>query len=322
VDACDFHQLGKAGLTVSGGNRATLTPSGTVVQNCEIHHFGRLFWTYQPGINISYTGMGLTAQNNEIHHCPHAAILFGGNENTIKNNLIYDATQWANDSGVIYTTGRDWGTQGNLIQFNLIRNCGGPLGTFLSGIYIDGVGSGVKIEGNILYYVAPQFAMQHNGGRDVKMQYNIFYGHYYGIDISNVGFEVVNHTSGSSWDLLGKLIAMNYQAPPWSTAYPHVAVIPNTWAQLQGTRWIQPEGSVCYGNLQTGKGSSVYVQHNSEPALAAPITWFSQVGANLSQVDPMFTDAANLDFRLQPGSPMFNTPGFPGIDVTKIGIQR
>jgi hypothetical protein len=321
VEACDFRQLGQGGVTVSGGSRTTLTPSGTVVENCEIQHFGRLFWTYQPGVEINANSMGITVQHNEIHHCPHAAILFGGNGNTIKYNLIHDATQWANDSGVIYTTGRDWGMQGNLIQFNLIRNCGGPLGAFLSGIYIDGVGSGVKIEGNILYYAAPGFAVQHNGGRDVVTQYNIFYGHWYGVDISNVAFEVVNHTSGSSWDLLGKLISMNYQSAPWSTTYPNVAAIPNSWTTLQGSHWLEPEGSVCYGNLQSGKSSNVYLQHNSATSLAAPTSWFTKVGENLSQVDPLFTDPANLDFRLQPGSPMFNVPGFPGIDVTQIGIQ-
>jgi hypothetical protein len=65
----------------------------------------------------------------------------------------------------------------------------------------------------------------------------------------------------------------------------------------------------------------MYVQHNSAASLAAPVTWFSQMGSNLNQ-DPLFVDPANLDFRLQSGSPMFNIPGFPGIDVTQIGIQR
>ncbi|GLH75066.1 hypothetical protein GETHLI_35690 [Geothrix limicola] len=322
VEACDFRQLGKGGAWLAGGNRTTLTPSGSLIENCEIQRFGRLFWTYQPGINIDATSMGITAQHNEIHHSPHAAILWGGNANIMRYNLIHDATQWTNDAGVIYTTGRDWGMQGNLIQSNLIRNCGSPLGVYQSGIYVDGVGSGVTVEANILYKAAPLFAIQHNGGRDVHTQYNVCYGQWYGIDISNVAFEVVNNTAGSSWNLLGKLIAVNYQSAPWSPAYPNVAAIPNTWSSIQGTHWLEPEGSVCYGNLQFGSSPDVYRQHNSATSLAAPTSWFSQVGGNLSQVDPLFTDPANLDFSLQAASPMFNIPGFPGIDVTQIGIQH
>lgn len=322
VQGCDFRDLGKGGVSMSGGDRTTLTPSGSTVENSEFQRFGRLFWTYQPGINIDANSIGITAQHNELHHSPHAAILYGGNENIIRYNHIHHATQWTNDAGVIYTTGREWGTQGNLIQFNLIRHCGSSLGTALSGIYIDGVGSGVKVEGNILYYVGSLFAIQHNGGRDVLTQYNIMYGHWYGVDISNVGFEFVNNTAGSSWDLLGKLQKFNYQAPPWSTAYPHVAAIPNSWSLLQGTKWIEPGGSACYGNLHYGNSSDVYRQHNSATNLAPPVSWFNLLGSNLGQVDPLFVDPANLDFRLQPASPMFAVPGFPGIDVAKIGIQR
>ncbi|WP_306589643.1 right-handed parallel beta-helix repeat-containing protein [Geothrix sp. 21YS21S-4] len=330
VDGCDFRDLGKGGVWVAGGDRMSLTRSGTVVQNSEFQAFGRLFWTYQPAVNIQsftdYTynndAIGITVQNNEIHDSPHAAILYSGNENTIRYNLIYDATQWTNDAGVIYTTGREWGTQGNLIQNNLIRNCGSPLGTALSGIYIDGVGSGVKIEANILYKVAPLYAIQHNGGRNVETQYNVFSGHWYGVDISNVGFEFVNNTAGSTWNLLGKLQHFNYQSGAWATAYPHVALIPNSWSLLAGTSWLEPGGSACYGNLQQGGSGDAYRQHNSATSLAAPLTWFTKVGANLSQADPLFVDPANLDFRLQPSSPMYSIPGFPGIDVSKIGIQR
>jgi hypothetical protein len=101
-----------------------------------------------------------------------------------------------------------------------------------------------------------------------------------------------------------------------------VAAIPNSWSLLQGTKWIEPGGSSCYGNLQYGNSSDVYRQHNSATSLAPPVSWFNLLGSNLGQVDPLFVDAANLDFRLQPASPMFAVPGFPGIDVAKIGIQR
>ena len=334
VEACDFRQLGKGGVWVWGGDRKTLTPSGTLIENSQFQYYGRLFWTYQPAIQIvgdyiyNDACMGFTVQHNEIHHSPHAAILFSGNGNTIQYNHIHDVVQWTNDAGAIYTTGCEWGMQGNLIQYNLIRNGGSPLGYLISGIYIDGAGSGVTIQGNILYHAnqgGP--AILHNGGRDIKTQYNIFYGHWYGLNTNNLGCTIITNVAGSQVNFLEKLQHFNYQTAPWSTTYPNLAQIPNSWSLLQGTHWLEPEGSVCYGNLQFGTANKawskdVYRETNVAPALGTVISHFSQVGSNLSQVDPQFNDPANLDFSLKSTSPMFTIPGFPGIDTTKIGIQK
>jgi len=270
--------------------------------------------------------MGFTIQHNEIHHAPHAGLIFGGSNNVIQYNHIHDVTQWANDAGAIYTTGREWGTQGNFIQNNLIRNCGQTaFGWSLVGIYIDGIGSGVTIEGNILYNAAPWCAIEHNGGRDVKTRYNVFYGSSFGLDLENVAFYFANNTAGSTWNLLEKIQHFNYQSGAWATAYPTVAAIPSSWSSLQNSHWLEAENSVLYGNLQFGPSPDVYRQGEYASAslkMGTPISYFAQVGSNLSQVDPQFTDPANLDFRLKASSPMFAVPGFPGIDTTKIGIQH
>jgi hypothetical protein len=329
VEACDFRQLGQGGIWVWGGNRSTLTPSGTLIENSQFQYFGRLFWTYQPAIYIQNDEdynplcMGITVQHNEIHNAPHDAIIYGGNSNTIQYNNIYNVDQWTNDAAAIYTTGCEWGTQGNLIQFNLIRNGGGPLGVWTSGIYVDGGGSGSKILGNILYKTGQMCAIQHNGGRDVQTQYNICYGSWYGIDISNVTFATMSNVSGSQTNYLQKLQYYNYQSAPWSTAYPNLAVIPNTYSQLPGTHWLEPENSVCYGNLQYGGGSKdVYRQDsNYYPSLGPITSYFAQVGSNVSQ-NPLFNNPANLDFSLQSASPMFTLPGFPGINTSLIGTQK
>jgi len=334
VEACDFRQLGKGGIWVSGGDRAALKPSGTVIENSEFQQFGRVFWTYQPAVYVQSFGdwaynndcMGFTIQHNEIHHSPHAGLIYSGSSNTIQYNHIHDVTQWANDAGAIYTTGRDWGTQGNSIQYNLIRNCGQTaFGWSLVGIYIDGIGSGVTIEGNILYNAAPWCAIEHNGGRDVKTRYNVFYGSSFGLDLENVAFHFANNTAGSTWNLLEKIQHFNYQSGAWATAYPTVAAIPSSWSSLQNSHWLEAENSVLYGNLQFGPSPDVYRQGEYASAslkMGTPISYFAQVESNLSQVDPQFTDPANLDFRLKASSPMFAVPGFPGIDTTKIGIQR
>jgi hypothetical protein len=334
VEACVFSQLGQGGIWLSGGNRATIKPSGTLIENSDFHHFGRLFWTYHPAVYVQSFGdwsynsdcFGFTIQHNEIHNAPHAGLIYGGSNNVIQYNHIHDVTQWANDAGAIYTTGREWGTQGNFIQYNLVRNCGQtPFGWSLVGIYIDGIGSGVTIQGNILYNAAQWCGIEHNGGRDVKALYNIFYGQSFGYDLENVAFHFASNTAGSTWNLLEKIQHFNYQSAPWSTAYPTVAAIPNSWTSLQNSHWLEAENSVLYGNLQYGSSPDVYRQGDYASAslkMGTPISYFTQVGSNLSQVDPQFTDPANLDFSLKASSPMNAVPGFPGIDTTKIGIQH
>lgn len=329
VDGCELAYLGKGGIWACGGDRHALTNSNTVVENCDIHHYGRLFWSYQPGIQLTSIGfvpfnddsIGVTVQHNEIHHAPHQAILFQGNNHTLRYNHIHHVCQWTNDAGAIYSQ-RDWAGQGNLLQFNLIRHGGGPFGTWTPAIYLDTGGSGVTIEGNLLYQAGATLAIQHNGGRDVKMRYNVISGGWFGAVTVNYVTTYANNIPGSSLNLLEKLAHFAYKAPPWSATYPWLVPIPNDWTQVQGSHWLEPENSVFYGNLFQGRSSDAIRQENVFPALAPPLTWFAQVSNNLVQVDPQFTDPANLDFRLKPGSPMFGVPGFPGIDAAKIGIQR
>jgi hypothetical protein len=211
----------------------------------------------------------------------------------------------------------------------LVRACGQtPFGWSLSGIYIDGVGSGVSVTGNILYNSGPGCAIQHNGGRGVDMRYNVISGNWIGATTTNFGLTRVDNTPGDSFNLLEKLQHYNYQSPPWSTAYPAVAAIPNSWAQIQGSHWLEPENCSFYGNLLdvlpgvSPSAQSVISQNNLVPSMANPLSWFSQVGQNLGPVDPQFTDPANLNFSLKATSPVFAIPGFPSIDTTKIGIQH
>jgi hypothetical protein len=338
VQACEFKQLGKGAIQVWGGDRFQLTPGNTVIQNCNIHDYGRIFPTNYPAINVfdyehgKYQDncIGITVRHNEIQHGPYIAIVFQGNGHTIRYNHIHHVCQWINDSGAIYSM-RDWGSRANAIQYNLMRNNGGPLGNQIYGVYLDMGASGITVEGNIFYKAGPNMALVHSGGRDVTMQYNIFYGHWYGTFTSNSG--IIYISQGGSGDLLDKLVHFNYQSPPWSTAYPEVAVIPNDWAQIRESHWLQPEGSVFYGNLQWGGNlppalsSSSIREGNYDPSPQnSPLHWFTQNAENINGgKDPEFVNPGGSnpgDYMLQPTSPMYGIPGFPGIDASKIGIQN
>jgi len=325
VDGCSVAGLGKAGIQVWGGDRYQLVNSGSRIQNCDIHHVGRLFWTYQPAIKIAAYGTasdpdacaGVIVANNTLHHLPHTALEFSGNEHQILRNDIHHACQWTNDAGAVYT-GRDWGSQGNLIQNNLFRYNGGPMGLFVSSVYLDDCASGITVEANIFYRSAPLFALQHGGGRDVSLRYNIFVGHWVGVATDNRGTTAINNVPGDSFNLLEKIQKFNYQVPMWASRYPSLASIPADFAQVKDTHWLQPEGVVVVGNLQSGSTSAIL----NQPVNGPIVKWFSKVEQNLEGVDPGFVNPDGGNFALRTDSPMRAVAGFPGIDPTRIGPQH
>jgi hypothetical protein len=324
VDSCILSGLGKAGIQAWGGDRYQLAPSGTHLQNCDISRVARLFWVYQPGIQVkSPTSgaqencVGLVVANNALHHLPHEALEFLGNDHQILRNDIHHVCQWTNDAGAIYT-GRDWGSQGNLIANNLFRSNSGPMGTHVSSVYLDDCASGIAVTGNIFYYSNALFAIQHGGGRDITLSYNIIVGPWVGITTDDRGLIDINNLPGDSENLLEKIQLFNYQHPPWSARYPGLAAIPSDWTQLAGSHWLQPEGVVVQGNLMFGSGASLL----NQPSNGAAVRWFKQVSNNLEGVDPGFVNAAGGDFTLRADSPMRAIPNFPGIDASKWGIQR
>jgi hypothetical protein len=71
VRGSDIYGLGDGGVSLEGGDRATLTPAGHVVENCHIHHYSRWNRTYKPAVSIS--GVGNRVLRNLIHHAPHQA---------------------------------------------------------------------------------------------------------------------------------------------------------------------------------------------------------------------------------------------------------
>jgi len=168
VLACDIYQVGSAGVTLSGGDRKTLSPAGHLAANNHIHHFGRLKRTYAGAIHLS--GVGNRAANNLIHDAPHMAVGFGGNENVMERNEIHSVCQETGDVGVFYT-GRDWTVRGNIIRHNFIHDVHGPGLHGAQGVYLDDAASGTLVFGNVIYKTAR--AMLIGGGRDNVIENNL-----------------------------------------------------------------------------------------------------------------------------------------------------
>ena len=338
VERCQFQGTGRGGIWVAGGDRRTLEPSGTVIRGCAIQGFGRLAGTGHPGIrveqlepdesskDVAREPVGVAILHNEIHHGPSHAIMWRGNDHLIQGNHLHHVCQWMNDAGAINTYGRDWGGRGTVIRGNLIDHDGGPFGTFICGVYLDGCASGATIEGNLIHEPLGSYGVLHSGGRDVTIRHNILAGSRFGLKLENAGVRAIAPGSQRGWDLPAKLGQVGYRSEPWRKAYPELAALPDDWQQLQGSHWLQPEGCRVDGNAYWGPaGGQDWIQDASNcypPGTHAGR--FMQIVNNVRLGAPPFPGGpAPGGYALPPDSPVFQIPGFPpfpGLDVAGIGI--
>jgi hypothetical protein len=315
------YATGEDGVKLGGGDRPSLTPGGNTVQNSVLHDFSEWVWTYTPAVNL--TGDGNVVQHNVIHGAPHAAILFdGSSQQLVQYNDIYDVLRSTSDCGVIYAWA-DWGSYGNRIQYNYIHDVASQLaGDGVHAVYLDACASGATVTANVIANIGTtgaSSAVFHNGGHDVTMTNNVIVNSGVALLASSVcaTHTVATCTPGNT-DFVAQLEALHYQSPPWSTAYPTCAKIPDDCATVTavGSMWLTPYGTVFADNVSYENATFTRAD------LASTFADYSELDHNLDGVDPMFVDAGAGDYALDPSSPAFGLPGFTAIPFASIGIQH
>lgn len=167
VDNCHISRIGKAGIMLDGGDRETLIPGGSIVENCLIHSWSEIFKTYCPAVQIN--GVGNICRHNEMYDSPHEVIWYHGNDHVIEYNHIHHACLLTKDGGAIYA-GKNWSYYGCVVRGNVIHDLGTPYYT-ACGIYMDDGVSGQTICDNLLVNI-PGIAIQLGGGRDFVVKNN------------------------------------------------------------------------------------------------------------------------------------------------------
>ena len=174
----DIYEIGCHGISLSGGDRITLTPAGNYAENNYIHHTGVF---YKQGVGVNLEGVGNRATHNLIHDCPRMGILFSGNNLAIEYNHIRHVNLETCDTGGIYTGGRDWiSSRGTRICYNYLHDMlgyGQQNGKWVSpydtvGIYLDDNAGGVDIIGNVVARSIRGLVNLHNA-RDTRIENNI-----------------------------------------------------------------------------------------------------------------------------------------------------
>jgi parallel beta-helix repeat protein len=179
VVGCDIAHTGSHGITIDGGDRRTLTAANNRAENNYIHHTGVF---YKQGVGISLGGVGNRAAHNLIHDCPRMGIMFSGNNLLIELNHIRHVNLETEDTGAVYTGGRDWiSSRGSVIRHNFFHDILGfgregekwVSPHFAWGVYLDDNTGGVDVIGNVVARCQRAGIHLHNG-RDNLIENNVF----------------------------------------------------------------------------------------------------------------------------------------------------
>lgn len=225
ISDTSISHCGCGGISITGGDRATLKPSNNVVLRSSISNYATWKRTYQPGVH--FDGIGDTIKECEVFNAPHEGIAGMGNDHLFDSNFVHDVCFESSDAGAFYT-GRSWSNRGNVVVNNRFENIRPLTPTVLGyaqvqGLYLDDQMSGYTIRNNT--FVNCMQAMLIGGGRDNVIDSNTFVDCDSGVVFDNRGltWDLDNCPEGGAFQ--ADLESLNYQQDPWASAYPDVVHI-------------------------------------------------------------------------------------------------
>ncbi len=295
---CDVHTIGRRATEVIGGDRATLTPGGHIVENCRIHEFGRIDRTYTPAIQLE--GVGHRVAHNLMYNGPSSAMRIEGNDHLIEFNEVHSMVQESDDQGAMELF-RNPTYRGVIFRHNYLHDIG-KTGTEASvhgqaAIRFDDAISGMLVYGNVFCRCANgNFgAIQMNSGRDNLIDNNAF------IDCKQ-GISGGWRRGNSVWTALrdGQRPAGFYQNKLYLSRYPQIA-----------TMLVEPGINHLWRN--------VFYKCGMVATQTANIDQFQN---GVFEEDPGFVDAENGDFRLRNDARLFQTMCFKPIPFKRIGLYE
>lgn len=296
---CHIYNVGAGGISLGGGDRATLKPAGNYIENCRIHDYNRIEKSYRPGIWID--GVGNRISKCNIYNAPSMAILFHGNNHIIELCDITNVCTEVDDQGAIYY-GRDPSEQGNIIRYCYFHSLS-PRHRVTATYHDDGA-CGAEVYGNI-YYKAGSMPVLIGGGHHNQYKYNLFIESPVAIHIDarmqNWGQNMI--AKGGIIDQ--RLQTIHYNKPPYSTAYPSLV---NYW----DSHPAYPQGNIIEGNLFY-KIKNVVDGHTE---------WLELYNNWSTNTDPGFIDPSNPLKGFKEDALLFQRiTNFPRIPFEKIGCN-
>lgn len=134
VENCEVTDCGAGGIYVGG--------LGAVIRNNHVHGIGL---AYPSAIGIFRGGRNCVVSHNEVHDCSYSAINYGGTDNVIEDNLLYDCMKVLHDGAAIYM----FAATNCILRRNFARNITDTGGYGASAYYLDERSTGCVVENNL-----------------------------------------------------------------------------------------------------------------------------------------------------------------------------
>jgi hypothetical protein len=257
-----IYSIGADGVLCDGGRARTLTCSSNYAAYNTITQVGVV---KKAVAGVRLKGTGNRASHNLIFNCPRWGVgcvdgYFPVVAETVEYNHIHDVCQETEDVGPIYFYAEpEWiSYRGSIVRYNYIHNCigyGAGDGTSsrsktnftqCKGIYIDALGNGVDIYGNIVDQIACGDILI-NGGRDNLIHNNIF--------LQTTNWELCFHcyaTNDSEWLAVSNGMVSGYYSVQGQSV----------WASVRGMN-VAPTNIFAEGLTAGGNtfGTNILVYH-------------------------------------------------------------
>lgn len=318
VDSCLFDNIGAQAVYIRGKNISVDDPNVTkniAVTNNLISKFGRVFYN-AVGVLVIHANT-VDVSHNEIHDGYYTAISVGWvwgytysvtYNNRICDNLIYNIGQgWLSDMGGIYTLGNQPGTvlSGNVIHNVTADPNEGGYGGW--GIYLDEGSSYILVEKNLVYACGSDAYHLHFGSYNT-VRNNIFaLSGESQVRVVSAPDRVIPDDGGKETANFSRNILLSdSKVCAFSFLQRKEA-----YSESENIFWDLSEGKDVYVTLDYNKKRAMGIRtavrkgYITEPTIA----------------DPMFKNAAEFDFELNPDSPAIKA-GFEAWDYGNAGTLK
>lgn len=304
VSDCEIAYVGRKGIVIGGGVKATLKEAHNLVDNNLITHWALYTRTFTPAIDAS--GQGNTVSHNELAYSTATAVLMGGNLNYFEYNMVHDCVTLASDCSAFYN-GSSWTSGANILRYNMFYNIGtdqkGP-----AAIYWDDGMAYQSAYGNLIVNVGGH-GFSIGGGFGQTVVNNIIVNTR-GCACLYDSRPYIGNRSGDSFYALGNGFIWNlYKSTPytstvWRENFPLLAqVLQDETDKYAAHFGFNPAFSLMCDNVYLNNGKKLGGYGCGPVHYSAVVDNYLE---ELTTLDDVFVDYRKGDYRLKEDSAAFS----------------